>query len=106
MLQAENKSVIKMTGSIDSFKRKNNLWKTQLMKRCTNQFPSVRSRADGSLDASVYILCIDKKVWRRFEDVQLTKFAVSFVTNPFQETDTSECAAVIRSVFKENITKL
>jgi hypothetical protein len=47
-------------GTIDSFKGKPQLWKTQLMKGVLIHFPSVQSRADGTFDASVYILCIGK----------------------------------------------
>lgn len=32
------------------------------------------------------------------------KFTVSFITNPFQETDISESAAIISSVLEENIS--
>jgi hypothetical protein len=98
-----------MTGTIDSFKGKLQLWKTQLMKGVLTHSPSVQSRADGTFDASVYILCIDellKEFERRFKDLQLMKFIVSFITNPFQERDISESAELIYSVFKENVSEL
>jgi hypothetical protein len=59
-LQSENRTN-KTTGIIDSFKGKLKLWKTQLMKGVLSHLPkSVQSRADGTLDASFYILYIDK----------------------------------------------
>lgn len=59
-LQSENRT-IKTTGIIVSFKGKLKLWKTQLMKGVLSHLPkSVQSRADGTLDASFYILYIDK----------------------------------------------
>jgi len=39
--QSENKTIIKMTGTIDSFKGKLKLWRTQLMKGVLTHFPSV-----------------------------------------------------------------
>jgi hypothetical protein len=86
-LQGENKTIIKMIGNIDSFEGKLQLWKTQLTKGVLTHFPSVQSRADGTFDAPVYILCIDKLLKgfeRRFEDFERMKFTVSFITNPFQ----------------------
>jgi hypothetical protein len=59
-LQGEKKTIIKMIGTIDSFKGKLQLWKTQLTKGVLTHFPSVQSHADGTFNASVYILCIDK----------------------------------------------
>jgi hypothetical protein len=70
-------------------------------------FPNVQSCADGALEASVYILCIDKllkefeKIFKGFQNM---KFTVSFITNPFQETDISESGAIISSVLQENIS--
>lgn len=58
-LQGENKTVIKMTGAVDSSKG-------NLMKGALTQFPSVQSRA------SVYVLCIDKlleEFGRRFKRI-------------------------------------
>jgi hypothetical protein len=89
-LQGENKTIIKMTGTIDSFKGKQQLWKTQLMKGVLTHLPSVQSRADDTFDASVYILGIDnrlKEFERRCKDSERIKFTVSFITNPFQERD-------------------
>jgi hypothetical protein len=59
-LQEEIKTIIKIIGTIVSFKGKLKLWKTQLMKGMQTDLPSVQSRSDGTFDASVYILCIDK----------------------------------------------
>jgi hypothetical protein len=50
-----------MIGSIDSFKEKLQLWKTQLKKGVLTHFPSVQRRTDGTSDASVYSLCIDNE---------------------------------------------
>jgi len=89
-LQGKNRAIIKMIGAIDSFKGKLKLWKTQLMKGVLTHFPSIWSRADGTFDVSVYILCIDillKAFERRFKDFEHIKFTVSFITNPFQERD-------------------
>jgi hypothetical protein len=108
-LQGENKTIIKMIGTIDSFKGKLQLWKTQLTKGVLTHFPSVQSRADGTFDASVYIPCIDKllkEVERIFKDFERMKFTVSFITNQFQERDISESAELISSVFKENVSDL
>ena len=56
-LQDENKTIIKVTSTIDSFQRE-----TEIMEDSADEshFPNVQSRPDGALDASVYILCIDK----------------------------------------------
>jgi hypothetical protein len=59
-LHVQNKTTIEMIGTIDSFKRKLNLWKTQQMKGVLTHFPCIQSRADGTFDLSVYILCIQK----------------------------------------------
>jgi hypothetical protein len=45
-------------GTIDSFKGKPQLWKTQLMKGVLTHFQGIQTRTDGTFDASVYILCI------------------------------------------------
>jgi hypothetical protein len=48
------------------------------------------SHADGTIGASVYILCIDKllnKFKRRFKHFEHMKFTVSFITDLFQERD-------------------
>jgi hypothetical protein len=108
-LQGENKTIIKMTGTTDSLKRSPKLQKTQLMKGVLTHFSSVQSCADGIFDASVYILCTDKlfkKSERRFKDFNHKKFSVSFITNLFQERDTSESAELLSSVFKENVSEL
>jgi hypothetical protein len=108
-LQGENKTIIKMTGTTDSFEGKLQLWKTQLMKGMLTHFPSVQRRADGTFDASVYILCIDellKDFERRFKDFERMKFTVSFITNPYQERDVSESAELTSSVFKGNMSEL
>jgi hypothetical protein len=108
-LQGENKTIIKMTGTIDSFKGKMQLWKTQLMKGVLTHFPSVQSSADGTFDVSLYILCIDKilkKFERRFKDFERVKFTVSFITNPFQERDIGESDELISSMFNENVSEL
>jgi hypothetical protein len=108
-LQGENKTIIKMIGTIDSFKGKLQLWKTQLKKGVLTHIPSVQSPADGTFDASVLILCIDellKEFERRFKDFERMKFTVPFITDPFQERDKSESAELISSVFKENVSEL
>jgi hypothetical protein len=72
-------------------------------------FPSIQSHADGTFDASVYILCIDKllkEFERRFKDFECMKFTVCFITNPFQERDIHENAELISSVFKGNVSEL
>jgi hypothetical protein len=79
------------------------------MKGVLTDFPSVQSHADGTFDASVYILCIDKllkEIERRYKDSERMKFTVSFITNPFQERDTSQSAEFISAVFKENVSEL
>jgi hypothetical protein len=79
-----------MVGTIDSFKGKLKLWKTQLMRGLLTHFPSVQSCAGGTFDVSVYIIYIDKllkEFERRFKDFEYMKFTVSFITNPFQERD-------------------
>lgn len=59
-LQDENKTIIKMTSTTDSFKGTLQVLKIQLIKGVLTHFPSVQSRAEGPAAASVYILCIDK----------------------------------------------
>jgi hypothetical protein len=89
-LQGEKKTIIKMTGLIDSFKGNLKLQKTQLMKGVQTHFPSVQSRADGTSDASVYLLCTDKPLKEfetRFKDSERMKFTASFITNTFHERD-------------------
>jgi hypothetical protein len=84
-LHGENRAIIKMIGTINSFKGKK-LWKTQLMKGVLTHFPSVQSCANNTFDASIYILCIDKllnEFGRRFKDFECMKCTVSFITNPF-----------------------
>jgi hypothetical protein len=79
------------------------------MKGVTTPFRSVQSRADGTFDASVYIMCnykLIKEFERRFKDAERMKFTLSFITNPFQESDTSEKAELISSVFEETVSKL
>jgi hypothetical protein len=44
-----------MIGTIDSFKGKLKLWKTQLMKGVVIYFPSVQSLADGIFEVFVLI---------------------------------------------------
>jgi len=87
-----------MIGTIDSFKGKLKLHKTQLMKGVLTHFPSIQSHADGTFDVSVYILCIDTLL-KEFECI---KFTVSFITNLFQERESAE----LISVFKENVSEL
>jgi hypothetical protein len=48
--KGENKTIIKMIDTIDSFKGKLQLWKTQLMKGMLTHFPSVQSCTDGTFD--------------------------------------------------------
>jgi hypothetical protein len=51
------------------------------MKGVLTHFPGIESRADGTFDVSVYILCIDKilkMVERRFEDFESMTFTVFF----------------------------
>jgi hypothetical protein len=70
---------VKMIGTTDSFKGNLKLWKTQLMKGVLTQFPSLYSRADGTFDASVYILCCDKLLKEFdtiFKDSEHMKFIV------------------------------
>jgi hypothetical protein len=89
-LQCENKTIIKMKGTIDYFKAILKLLKTQQMKDVLIELPSVQSRSDGTFDVSVYILCIAKLLKdceRRFKDFECMKF-----TNPFQERNVSENA--------------
>jgi hypothetical protein len=98
-----------MTGPIDSFKGRLNLWKTQLMKNVITHFPSVQSLADDKFDTSVYILCTDKLLKEfegKFIQFGRIKFTVSFIINLFQERDISERAELISSVFKENLSEL
>jgi hypothetical protein len=79
-LQGDNKTTIKMMGTIDS---------------TFNEF--------------VYLLCTDKllKGFKRiFKDFERMKFNLSFITNPFQERDISESAELISPVFKENVSEL
>jgi hypothetical protein len=98
-----------MISTIESFRGKLKLWKTQLMKGVLTPVPTIQSHADGTFDAPVYILCIDKvlkEFERRFKDFEHMKFTVSFITYPFQERDVSESAELISSVFKENISEL
>jgi hypothetical protein len=59
-LKGEKKTIIKMTGTIDSFKEKLKLWKTQVITCVPTHYPSVQNCAEGALDAFIYILCIDK----------------------------------------------
>jgi hypothetical protein len=53
-LQGKNQTIIKMKGTIDSFKGKLKLWKTQLMTGALTHFPSVQSCADGTFDACLH----------------------------------------------------
>jgi hypothetical protein len=79
-LQCESKAIIQSTGTVDSFKGKLNLRKTQVMIDVLTHFPSVESYADGTFDASVYILytCKLLKVFERsFKDFEFIKFTAS-----------------------------
>jgi hypothetical protein len=51
-LQGENKTIIKMKGTIDSFKGKLKLWKTQLMKGVLTHFLSVK------VTLMVHLMCL------------------------------------------------
>jgi len=94
-LQGENKTIVKMIGTFDSVKGNLKLWRTQLIKSVLTHFPSVQSCADGTFDASVYSLCIDKL---------LKAFERRF--NPFQERDLSESTELTSTVFKGNVSDL
>jgi hypothetical protein len=62
-----------MIGTIDSFKGKLKLHKTQLMKGVLTHFPSIQSRTDSTFDNFAYILCIDKllkEFERKFKDFE------------------------------------
>jgi hypothetical protein len=56
-------------------------------------FPSVQSQADGTFDASVWILCIGrllKGFERMRKNFNRMTFTLSFITNPLQAGDISE----------------
>jgi len=76
-----------MTGMIESFKGKLKSWKMQLVKGLLTHFPSasVDIRANGAFE--------------RYEDWQLC-----LITNLLQERDKSDSAAIISSMFKENLS--
>jgi hypothetical protein len=69
-------------------------------------FPNIQSPADGTIDVSVYILCLDNlrilKVFeRRFKGFEQMKFTVSLITNLFQERDIIESGELISSVLRK-----
>jgi hypothetical protein len=54
----------------------------------------------------IYIDKLLKEYERRFKDSERMKFAVSFITNPFQERDVSESVKLISYVLNENVNEL
>jgi hypothetical protein len=53
-LQGENKTILEMIGTIDYFKGKLKLWKTQLMKGVLTHFPSIQNHIDGTFGACLH----------------------------------------------------
>jgi hypothetical protein len=76
-----------MTGMIESLKGKLKSWNTQLMKGLLTHLPS----------ASVDIHA--NAAFERYENLQLC-----LITNQLQERDKSDSAAIISSMFMENLS--
>jgi len=76
-----------MTGMIENFKGKLKSWNMELMKGLQTHFPSARVdiHANGAFE--------------RYENLQLC-----LITNQLQERDKSNSAAIISSMFKENLS--
>jgi len=77
------------------------------MKGVLTHFLSVQSHANGTFDAFVYILCIDKlleEYEKRFKDSEWS--SQPFITNLFQKREVGEGAEIISYVLNENVSEL
>lgn len=86
-LRGKSKAIDKMTRMTESFKGKLKSQNTQLMKGLLTHFPSasVDIQANGAFE--------------RYENLQLC-----LITNQLQERDKSDSAAIISSMFMENLS--
>jgi hypothetical protein len=80
-LQGKNK----ITGITASFKEKLKLWKTQLTKGVLNHFPSIQNAL------MVYAMLLSTKLLQKperiFQDSEVVKFTLSFITSSFKKMD-------------------
>ena len=112
-LQGQMKSLSQMVSSVNAFINKLKLWMSQISKGLLNHFPTLEKRFKIKTSeipvASTYanqLNMILDEFNRRFADFTYVLPAITFLSNPFCNSDVTDTESHLGSIFKLNVSDL
>uniref|UniRef100_A0A803JGL7 DUF4371 domain-containing protein n=1 Tax=Xenopus tropicalis TaxID=8364 RepID=A0A803JGL7_XENTR len=110
-LQGQDKTITQMIGTINAFKEKLKMWLCHLKRNVFHHFSSLQKRQEELLTFKIdaYIGTCEKLIRdfdKRFADFQIIEPVVTFLSNPFMDTDVCYTAEQIANIFKVSVLEV